>query len=501
MEDIEMNTTPSGTRRRFSDLSRNLLRTITAAGLMLTGTLAVVSIQAAPAHATSTVGGTITRSEVISRAVFWYNERSSLSYDETRTTLYPDPQGTRYGADCSGYVSMAWHVNPGSSGGYNTSSLKDSSVSSPISSFSALLPGDLLDDTVAPEHHAILFDAWESDHVHFSYYSFGSYPISHVTHASQADANWAGHPSGHYTFWRYNKIIDDTASVYEAALQTNTNDLWSLGSAALKDWATGMMPGTSPSITRLSTGGYEMALQVNTGDLWTLGDAGAKNWGAGMAPGTSPSITATPGGGYEVAIQTNTGDLWTLGSLENKDWGAGMAPGTSPSITALPGGGYEVAIQTNTNDLWTLGAGGNKDWQTGMMPGTSPSIIATTGQNYEVALQVNTGDLWTLGSLENKDWGAGMAPGTSPSITALPGGGYEVAIQTNTNDLWTLGAGGNKDWQTGMMPGTSPSIIAATGQNYEVALQVNTGDLWTLGALEYKNWGAGMAPNTSPSIA
>jgi precorrin-6B methylase 2 len=79
-----------------------------------------------------------------------------------------------------------------------------------------------------------------------------------------------------------------------------------------------------------------------------------------MMPGTSPSITALTSGGYEVAFQANNGVLWTVGSgpgSNNEDWNLGMAGGTSPSITALHGGGYEVAFQANNGVLWTVGNG------------------------------------------------------------------------------------------------------------------------------------------------
>jgi hypothetical protein len=51
-----------------------------------------------------------------------------------------------------------------------------------------------------------------------------------------------------------------------------------------------MKIGTSPSITAVAGGGYETAIQINTGDLWTLGSAGDRDWGLGLAPTTSPAI-------------------------------------------------------------------------------------------------------------------------------------------------------------------------------------------------------------------
>jgi hypothetical protein len=185
-------------------LSRILIGLISLTAVAGAGLLA-----AAPAQAASQRGGQITRSEVISRAAFWYNERNSLVYDSSRdsSSFYPDPGGDMYAPDCSGFVSMAWHVAFGqpneSAGGYNTQHLPD--ISTEIS-FQSLQPGDLINDFY---HHAILFNAWEPDHVHFSYYSFGSSPIAFVTHASQSDSTWSSHPVSEYKFYRYNNIVDD----------------------------------------------------------------------------------------------------------------------------------------------------------------------------------------------------------------------------------------------------------------------------------------------------
>ncbi|MFC4149554.1 FG-GAP repeat domain-containing protein, partial [Micromonospora mangrovi] len=194
----------------------HLVRAALAFVLLAAGAAtAVTAVTAVPraAHAASSIGGSITRSEVLDRARFWYDQRASLQYDNSRnsSSFYPDPQGTMYAPDCSGYVSMAWHVALGqpneSAGGYNTSQLP--SISTEIS-FDSLRPGDLIDDVST---HAILFEAWEADHVHFSYYSFGSSPIAHVTHASRSDSSWSGHPVGDYRFFRYNNIIEDGGRV------------------------------------------------------------------------------------------------------------------------------------------------------------------------------------------------------------------------------------------------------------------------------------------------
>ncbi len=171
----------------------------------------VIRPQSAQRAAESAAGGQITRSETLDRARDWYTRNPPLRYDRSRepNTLVTDVDGGhKYGPDCSGMVSMAWHLRPGQYGGLNTSSLP--SVSHAINR-NDLLPGDILDDI--GDGHVVLFEAWEPDHVHFSYYSFGGNPMRHYTHAAFNDTSLAGHPTGHYAAYRYNNIVDGLSGV------------------------------------------------------------------------------------------------------------------------------------------------------------------------------------------------------------------------------------------------------------------------------------------------
>ncbi|EMF02140.1 VCBS repeat-containing protein [Streptomyces mobaraensis NBRC 13819 = DSM 40847] len=58
------------------------------------------------AAATSTVGGEISRTEMIQRVQYWIDK--GVPYSQSR--YYPDLQGRSYRTDCSGLVSMAWHL-------------------------------------------------------------------------------------------------------------------------------------------------------------------------------------------------------------------------------------------------------------------------------------------------------------------------------------------------------------------------------------------------------
>ncbi|MCW7536419.1 hypothetical protein OOT46_00935 [Aquabacterium sp. A7-Y] len=91
-----------------------LLRTFLVAALAASGALMApqgghaqeADLARPQAAAKSKVGGTITRSEVISRAMYWVNRHVPYSMSK----YHRDPQGKRYRTDCSGMVSMGVHL-------------------------------------------------------------------------------------------------------------------------------------------------------------------------------------------------------------------------------------------------------------------------------------------------------------------------------------------------------------------------------------------------------
>lgn len=123
---------------------------------------------AATAPDTSVVGGPITPDEMAGRAQFWVDNH--VPYH--RRATYPDPQGRAYRTDCSGYVSMAWH-------------LPESALTSTLTGYAVQLPGldslrrgDAVDNTGNTgswaEEHAVLFDRWaDAAHTRALVYSEG----------------------------------------------------------------------------------------------------------------------------------------------------------------------------------------------------------------------------------------------------------------------------------------------------------------------------------------
>lgn len=102
----------------------------------------------------SSVGGAISRSEVLSRAQNWINR--GIWYSESNYAT--DIQGKSYRTDCSGFVSMAWHLQNSEV----TWTLPN--FATKLSSYDQLQPGDMIDHTST---HVVLFVRW-ADSAHTS---------------------------------------------------------------------------------------------------------------------------------------------------------------------------------------------------------------------------------------------------------------------------------------------------------------------------------------------
>ncbi|MFE0703929.1 hypothetical protein [Streptomyces sp. NPDC058872] len=251
-------------------VKRSVLRAAAAlalAGVAGTAALAAPAQAVAPTTATalaattvssSTVGGSITRNEIIERAKYWLGK--NLTYNQGGS--YPDSDGKSYRTDCSGYVSMAWHL--GSS--LNTVGIANSSDTYEISR-SQLKAGDVLNSYY---DHVILFDKWDdAAKTKFSYYSFGSTPVKHITGMSINASTIDGHPNGDYKALRYKKAVDGTTDGGDVPVAAN----WDGGAA------------DNVGIWRPSTG--EFHLRFDDGSLhkvsWgTQGDIPVSaNWDGG----------------------------------------------------------------------------------------------------------------------------------------------------------------------------------------------------------------------------
>jgi hypothetical protein len=183
------------------------LRFLAGAVLVVSGVQSVGVVAATTANA-ALAGNWITRDEIMTRAQNWVDQGKSLEYDDSRKpeTFVPDPDGShRYAPDCSGFVSMAWHIDPGETGGLTSAQLP---IISQQIDLTELRRGDLLNRS---GYHSLLFAGWAADGLHFAYLSFSRDGVDVVQGASFADVELSGHPTTTYRAFRYVNVIEDSA--------------------------------------------------------------------------------------------------------------------------------------------------------------------------------------------------------------------------------------------------------------------------------------------------
>ncbi|WP_053693097.1 FG-GAP-like repeat-containing protein [Streptomyces sp. WM6372] len=155
----------------------------------------------AQSAADSSVGGQISRSEVIARAKTWVAAGVPYSMTSYRT----DANG-RYRTDCSGFVSMAWHLASSSANNYGetTGTLLD--FTSSIGKDS-LKPGDImLNPDPGASGHVVIFNGWaNAEHTRYdAYEQAGSVG---AVHREIPYPYFSGH--GTFSPRRYDKIVED----------------------------------------------------------------------------------------------------------------------------------------------------------------------------------------------------------------------------------------------------------------------------------------------------
>ncbi|GAA1915721.1 hypothetical protein [Streptantibioticus ferralitis] len=99
----------------------------------------------------------ITRGTVMARAQSWITE--GVPYN--RYAYNTDDNGT-YRQDCSGFVSMAWHLPSSSANNYGETTGTLPNFATELNSLDDLRPGDMLDNIST---HVVLFKGWaDSSH-------------------------------------------------------------------------------------------------------------------------------------------------------------------------------------------------------------------------------------------------------------------------------------------------------------------------------------------------
>jgi hypothetical protein len=183
-------------------------RRLAAALAVATATGSSLFAVSAPAHATSSIGGSITSSEMLSRAQSWVNNQ--VPYNQSAWAA--DPEGTTYREDCSGFVSMAWHlgtslvVTDGGPSFTNSDGSPNTTYDTGVGSFGNLQPGDAM---AYPHQHIWLFNGWTNKaNGDFTYYaeSNPSSPTHGPTAANINSTTLEGWPTSGYVALRYKNV-------------------------------------------------------------------------------------------------------------------------------------------------------------------------------------------------------------------------------------------------------------------------------------------------------
>ncbi|RSS44238.1 VCBS repeat-containing protein [Streptomyces sp. WAC08241] len=105
----------------------------------------------------SDVNGEITREEILARAQSWIDQQ--VPYSQTR---YHSDRNGKYRQDCSGFVSMAWHLKASASNNYGATTWTLPNYAVRLGSLDDLRPGDMIDRI---QSHVVLFKGWtDSSH-------------------------------------------------------------------------------------------------------------------------------------------------------------------------------------------------------------------------------------------------------------------------------------------------------------------------------------------------
>jgi hypothetical protein len=416
--------------------------------------LAATTLCIAPAHASSTVGGTITRSEVLQRAQSWVNAHvpysehvcypSGASADPYATCSVPD-----YREDCSGFVSMAWHLTAS----LNTSSLP--SVSTQLGSLSQLKPGDILDDII--DGHTILFAGWTNqangDFIYYSESSPGTVTGQHSDNINNSQI--AGLPGGNYHAYQYNKILDDTAA---APARIGVVDTAS--SVAIKEgglgagWVTETSGAAQVALsgTRIGVRYSDGTVAVKDGDL-----------GAGWVTETS--------GAAEVALSgTRIGVRYSDGTVAVKDGGLGAPWVTETSgVTQLVLSGTRIGVLTTDGHVLVKDGDLGAAWVTVASGATQVALSGT-----------RIGVRYADGTVAVKDGAVG-----APWVTETSGAAAVALSDTRVGVLYADGTVVVKDGDLGaawvtQTSGASQLVLSGTriGVRYsDGTVVVKDGDL------------------------
>ncbi|MEY9861491.1 hypothetical protein ABH935_007132 [Catenulispora sp. GAS73] len=463
------------------------------AATAIAGVAASLLTFAPAAHATSTIGGQITPSEMMTRAQYWVDH--SVPYNQA--AYYSDPQGTNYREDCSGYVSMVWHLNtslivtdPAPDDFTNVDGTPNTAYDTGIGSFSNLQQGDAM---AYPHKHIWVFDQWtDKASGTFTYYanSNPSDPTHGPTTGHINGTSLEGWPTSGYVGLRYNNVTPDAPPAKVGPVTGHSSVAAANGTLA----------------------SFQIRADGNLYETNQTGPAsGFSNWGALSTAGGlvgTPSAVLSPGAGGTVSVfaRTTDGHIAVFGqSGPQSGFSNGAWVGTNsqnfvgdPTVTLAANGTMIVFAVDNTGNLWEtnqsapgsgFGAWGKLSASGGLVGTPSAVLSPGAGGTVSVFARTTDGHIAVFGQsgpqsgFSNGAWvGTGSQNFTGdPSVTLAANGTMVVFAVDNTGNLFEsnqsalasgFGAWGSLSTAGGLV-GT-PSAVLSSGAGGTVSVFART---------------------------
>ncbi len=420
-----------------------------AAGFGLTAGLASAVVAAPLAASASTVGGSISASEVLARAQYWVNQGYVYSPNAPTSYSYSnDASGKSYRDDCSGLVSEAWHLSTS----YTTADFNvDNSLWHTIP-WDSMQPGDAYVRNDSSEDHIELFVNWvdPSDHSKgLEKYSFNSngytvenpYALNNVGKSGHASS-----PQSGFHAIRYNKIssnigdFDSDGKPDIIGLQTSTNNL-------LMYTTNGTSTVTGPSTVGTNFFNYDEIVRPGDFDGDGIPDLLARNKTDHDLYLFSGTGTGTVHSGVDISNNWSAMDqLSTPGDFDGDGHNDLIARNTTTGALMLYRGNGAGGF-AGTSTIGTGWTGMDLIMSPGDFNGDGrPDVLARSASTGQLLLYPGTGTGLGSSSVAGTNW-SGMK--TIIGVGDVDGDGNDdlVAYVTSTSNLLLYsgnGAGGFK---------------------------------------------------------
>ncbi|MFJ5925004.1 Ig-like domain-containing protein [Kitasatospora sp. NPDC092948] len=454
---------------------------------------------APPAFASSTVNGPISAAEILSRAQSWVNEAVPYNQGAFKT----DANGT-YREDCSGFVSMAWHLDQSlivtTGGPYFTTAdgkgnpLYDTPTGS-VGDLTGLQPGDAV---AYPGQHIFLFAGWTNKATgDFTYYaeSNPSHPTHGPTSANIHSSTIEGWPTSGYVGLRYKNLAASAPNAPGApAAATSSGVLYGTttftasapGATSVTYSVDGTAVGTSTAgpnfsltwdSTQVADGNHTVTAVASNGSAASAASAGT---GFQVSNGYHPTPLIEPNGGVDIFTHAANGHLVSTfkapGDPQWHTYDLSTDPNVnSPQFTGTPAtliepnGGVDVLTNANGHLVSTFKAPNDPQWHTydlttdpnvnsPQFTGTPATLIEPNG-GVDVLTRTTNGHLvstfkapgdpqWhTYDLTTDPNVNSPQFTGT-PATLIEPNGGVDVLTNANGHLVSTFKAPGDPQWHT-----------------------------------------------------